>query len=95
MRYLQEAQRGKSSCEEVQRFSGSLDGKGATKGVFITTSRFSSEAREYVERTTNKRIVLIDGDELAQLMMDHGVGVTTVAMYPVQKVDTDYFEGAE
>jgi restriction system protein len=72
-----------------------LDDKGATKGVFITTSRFSSEARECVERTTNKRIVLIDGDKLAQLMVDHGVGVTTVATYPVQKVDTDYFEGAE
>ncbi len=80
---------------EVQRFSGSLDDKGARKGVFITTSQFSAEAKNYVERTTNKRIVLIEGDELAQLMMDHSVGVTTVDTYIVQKVDTDYFEGAE
>lgn len=84
---------GPVSRPEVQRFSGSLDDKGARKGVFITTSRYSAEAREYVARTTNKRIVLVDGDELAQLMMDHGIGVTTVATYPVQKVDPDFFEG--
>jgi restriction system protein len=80
---------------EVQRFSGALDDKGARKGVFITTSRFSADAREYVARTTNKRIVLIDGEQLAQLMMDHGVGVDTVATYRVQKVDPDYFEGMD
>jgi restriction system protein len=86
---------GTVSRPEVQRFSDSLDDKGARKGVFITTSRFSQEACEYMERTTNKGIVLIDGDQLAQLMMDHGVDVTTVATYSIQKVDTDYFEGAE
>ena len=80
---------------QVQRFSGALDDKGARKGVFITTSRFSADAREYVARTTNKRIVLIDGEQLAQLMMDHGVGVDTVATYRVQKVDPDYFEGTD
>lgn len=80
---------------EVQRFSGSLDDKGARKGVFITTSRFSPEARESAARASSKRIVLIDGDELAELMMDHGIGVTTVATYAVQKMDADYFEGSE
>jgi restriction system protein len=86
---------GTVSRPEVQRFSGSLDDKGARKGVFITTSRFSAEAKEYVERTTSKRIVLMEGEQLAQLMMDHGVGVTTVATYAVKKVDPDYFEGVE
>lgn len=80
---------------EIQRFSGSFDDKKATKGVFITTSQFSWEARDYVERTTSKRIVLIDGEQLAQLMMDYGIGVTTVASYSVQKVDPDYFEGID
>jgi len=86
---------GPVSRPQVQQFSGALDDKGARKGVFITTSRFSAEARDYAQRATTKRIVLIDGDELAQLMMEHGVGVTTVATYAVQKVDTDYFEGME
>jgi restriction system protein len=86
---------GTISRPQVQQFSGALDDKGARKGVFITTSRFSSDAREYAARTTTKRIVLIDGDELAELMMEHGVGVTTVATYAVQKVDPDYFEGME
>lgn len=85
---------GPVSRPQVQQFSGALDDKGARKGVFITTSRFSADARDYAQRATAKRIVLIDGDELAQLMMEHGVGVTTVATYAVQKVDTDYFEGA-
>jgi restriction system protein len=86
---------GTVSRPQVQQFSGALDDKGARKGVFITTSHFSAEAREYAARATTKRIVLIDGDELAQLMMEHGVGVTTVATYAVQKVDLDYFEGIE
>jgi restriction system protein len=86
---------GTVSRPQVQQFSGALDDKGARKGVFITTSRFSAEAKEYAERATTKRIVLIDGDELAQLMMEHGVGVTTVAIYAVRKVDPDYFDGME
>jgi restriction system protein len=74
----------------VQTFVGSLEGQKARKGVFITTSKFSSEAREYVKRT-EKRIVLIDGEQLAQLMIEHGVGVTDVASYVVKKIDSDYF----
>lgn len=76
---------------EIQAFAGSLEGHRARKGVFITTSHFSSEARDYVTRI-EKRIVLIDGEELAGLMMDFGVGVTEVASYHVKKVDPDYFE---
>jgi restriction system protein len=76
---------------EVQAFAGSLEGHRARKGVFIATSQFSKEAREYVTRI-EKRIVLIDGEQLAQLMMDFGVGVTEVDTYKVKKLDRDYFE---
>ncbi len=74
----------------VQAFAGSLEGQRARKGVLITTSRFTSDAEEYVKRI-EKRIVLIDGEQLAQLMLDYGVGVTEVASYRVQRVDLDYF----
>ena len=78
---------------QVQGFAGSLEGQRARKGVFITTSQFSSDARAYVERI-EKKIVLIDGEQLAQLMIDHGVGVADIASYTVKRVDLDYF-GAE
>jgi restriction system protein len=76
---------------EVQAFAGSLEGHRARKGVFITTSQFTRDARDYVTRI-EKRIVLIDGEQLAQLMMDFGVGVTEVDTYKVKKLDRDYFE---
>lgn len=78
----------------VQAFAGSLEGQRARKGVLITTSDFSREARDYV-RQIEKKIVLIDGGELAKLMMDHGVGVAEVATYTVQKLDLDYFGDEE
>jgi len=74
----------------VQAFAGSLEGQRARKGVLITTSQFTSEAKEYVNRI-EKKIILIDGQELAQLMIDHDVGVADVATYLVKKVDIDYF----
>ncbi len=74
----------------VQAFSGSLDGQRARKGVLITTSQFSKEARDYV-RSIEKRIVLIDGEELAQYMIDFGVGVAEEATYVIKKIDGDYF----
>jgi restriction system protein len=74
----------------VQAFAGSLEGQRARKGVFITTSQFSQDARDYVSRI-EKRIVLIDGEQLAQHMIDFGVGVTEVATYIVKKLDLDYF----
>ena len=76
--------------QEIQAFAGSLMGQGASKGVFITTSRFSSEARDYIRRI-DKRIVLIDGEQLAELMIDHGVGVSEVATYVVNRLDEDFF----
>jgi len=74
----------------VQAFAGSLEGQRARKGVLITTSQFSQDAREYVGRI-EKKIVLIDGKQLAQLMIDHSIGVAEVATYTVKKVDADYF----
>jgi len=76
---------------EVQMFTGSLEDKQASKGVFITTSAFTADARDYVQKIS-KRIVLIDGEELAQLMIDHGVGVTEVTHYVTKRIDSDYFE---
>lgn len=77
---------------EIQKFAGALQGKRAKKGVFITTARFSKEAEEFAN-FIDSRIVLIDGARLASLMVDHGVGVTTVGTYDVKKIDADYFEG--
>jgi len=65
----------------------------AAKGIFITTSRFTEDARNYVSQIGSK-IVLVDGEQLSQLMIDHGVGVSTVSTYAVKKIDTDYFEGS-
>ena len=75
---------------EIQKFAGALQGQRARKGIFITTSEFSKDASEYVSRIDSK-IVLIDGKSLARLMIDFGVGVTTVAAYEVKKLDSDYF----
>ena len=75
---------------EIQQFVGALHGRRARKGVFLTTSSFSKDAIEYVEHVDPK-VVLIDGEELAALMIDHGVGVTTVETYDVCRVDNDYF----
>lgn len=74
----------------VQEFAGSLEGHRARKGVLITTSTFSQDAKEYVTRI-EKRIVLTDGEQLAQLMIEHDIGVTEVAHYSVKRVDQDYF----
>jgi restriction system protein len=76
---------------DVQRFVGALSGQHARKGVFITTSEFTKESREYAAKTEAK-VVLIDGRELAQLMIDHGIGVSTAEKYEIKRVDSDYFE---
>lgn len=78
------------SRPEIQKFAGALQGKRARKGIFITTSEFSSGAREYVSGIDSK-IILIDGQELAQLMIDYGVGVSTDAVYELKRLDSDYF----
>jgi len=75
----------------VQGFAGALIGKKARKGVFITTSNFSPQARSFASGTENLKIILIDGEQLAQLMIDHDVGVAEESRYIVKKVDLDYF----
>ena len=75
---------------EIQKFVGALHGQRAKKGVFITTSRFSKEALDYVGQIDPK-VVLLDGTDLVQLMIDHGVGVSSAETYEVKKVDTDFF----
>jgi len=75
----------------VQGFAGALIGKKARKGILITTSDFSKQAVEYANGIENLKIILIDGELLAQLMIDHGVGVTEESRYIVKKIDLDYF----
>ena len=75
---------------EVQAFAGALDMQRARKGVFITTSKFSADAREYVG-LIEKKIVLIDGQELAKLMIQYNLGVGIKETYAVKQIDSDYF----
>lgn len=75
---------------EIQRFAGALQGQRARKGVFITTSSFTREAEAYA-RSIQTTIVLVDGAQLAELMIDHGVGVTTSKRYEIRRLDSDYF----
>jgi restriction system protein len=76
---------------EIQRFVGALHGQNARKGVFITTSSFSNGAIQYAEGLSDK-VVLIDGETLANLMIDHGVGVALEEAYEIKRVDFDYFD---
>ena len=75
---------------DIQQFVGALNGQRASKGVFITTSTFSREARDYAE-PVNPRVVLVDGQQLATLMIDHNVGVSEETTYRLRKIDLDYF----
>lgn len=75
---------------EIQKFAGALQGQRARKGIFITTSDFTQEAKDYIARIDSK-IVLINGDTLSNLMMDFGIGVTNVTSYEIKKIDADYF----
>lgn len=81
---------GTVSRPEIQKFAGALQGQRAKKGVFITTSSFTKEALEFASRIDSK-IVLVDGEQLAEFMIDHNIGVTAVANYEVKRLDTDYF----
>lgn len=76
---------------DVMQFAGALQAQRANKGIFITTSRFTDDARKYVSQIGSK-IVLIDGEQLTSLMIEHDVGVSIVSLYPVKKIDSDYFE---
>jgi restriction system protein len=75
---------------DIQSFVGALDGQRATKGVFITTSKFADTAQEYV-KTITKKVILIDGEQLTNYMIDYGLGVSTFTTYDLKKIDNDYF----
>ena len=78
---------------EIQNFVGALAGKKANKGIFITTSSFHDNASEYAAGLHNK-VILIDGRRLAELMIEHGIGVSEEHTYDVKKIDSDYFDEA-
>ena len=75
-------------CPEIQKFYGALP-TGMPHGLFITTAKFSADAKEYAE---NRNIVLVDGNRLAELMIEYTVGVSVETEYVIKKVDTDFFE---
>lgn len=77
---------------EIQKFVGALHGKRARKGVFLTTGTFSADAKDYVSRI-DPRVVLIDGEQIADYMLDFGLGVTTRNVYEIKRMDSDYFDG--
>lgn len=76
---------------DVMQFAGALQAQKANKGIFITTSRFTEDARSYVSQIGSK-IVLIDGEQLTNLMIENDVGVSLVSLYPLKKIDADYFD---
>ena len=76
---------------EIQKFVGALTGQGAIKGAFITTAGFSKDAKEYVRKQHACKIVLIDGQTLAALMIEHNLGVSVESTYLIKKIDFDYF----
>jgi restriction system protein len=82
---------GNVGSPEIRNFIGSLAVKGSTKGVMITTSDFSTSAREQAQ-AAGVKLILIDGRELARLMIDFGVGVSTTATFEIKQIDSDYFE---
>lgn len=88
-RYAQDAAIGP---DKIREFAGAMDAHGITKGVFVTTSRYTKSALEYAERS-HKRLRLIDGKELTRLMAKHGVGVRDDKTWKLQKIDADFFDG--
>lgn len=76
---------------EIQQFVGALAGKGARKGIFITTAKFSAEAKSYLP--VNVKVVLIDGEQLANYAIEVKLGVSIVSEYQIKRLDLDYFDG--
>lgn len=79
------------SVSEVRSFAGAMLQKGAKKGVFITTSKFTSDALSYIEKLGDTKLILIDGEKLTELMMNFNVGVKLSSSYELKKIDSDYF----
>lgn len=92
--YIQAKQWKKDSTvsrPEVQKFLGALVSKGASKGLFITTSTFTKGAIDCAKEVKPQKVVLVDGEQLAKLMIEYGLGVSTVETYEVKRVDYDFF----
>ena len=79
----------------IQGFVGSMDYVRARKGVIMTTSTFTKDALDFVDRIEGKKVVLIDGDQLAELMIEHGLGVVTTKTYELKEVSNDFFDESE
>ena len=79
----------------IQGFVGSMDYIRARKGVILTTSSFTKDAVDFVERIEGKKVVLINGDQLAEFMIDHGLGVITTKSYEIREVSNDFFDESE
>lgn len=76
---------------EIQKFVGALAGQGANKGLFITTAQFTKDAHEYAKKQHTTKVVLVDGETLAKLMIEYNIGVSTEAVYQIKQLDSDYF----
>lgn len=76
---------------ELQKFVGALAGQGASKGLFITTAKFTKEAYQYAEKQHTTKVVLVDGTTLAKLMIEYDLGVSTEATYEIKRIDSDFF----
>lgn len=81
----------KVSRPEIQKFLGALVGQGANKGIFITTAQFSREAVSFASKQLNCKIVLVDGQQLAKLMIEHNLGVSVASTYQIKRIDSDFF----
>jgi restriction system protein len=82
------------SKRDIQNFAGAMDGEGATKGVFVTTSIFSEEVKNWVKQLP-KQIKLIDGDELVSLMFNNNIGIRTYKIYDIMRIDNNFFDGLD
>ena len=76
---------------ELQKFVGALAGQGASKGLFITTAKFTKEAYQYAEKQHTTKVVLVDGTTLAKLMIEYDLGVSTEVTYRIKRIDSDFF----
>ena len=83
------------SSEKVQAFVGAMTSGGCRKGVFVTTSKFTADAMRFAESIRDPRLVLVDGDKLANLMIQHGVGIQTKEVIKISKIDLDFFGGED
>ncbi|UOE57305.1 restriction endonuclease [Cytobacillus oceanisediminis] len=92
--YVQAKRWGKPvGSPDVQGFAGALIGKGARKGIFITTSSFTKSARDFADKLESMKIILIDGTQLAKLMIENNIGVSSKKKLIIKEVDFSYFEG--